>query len=174
MCGWTDDDCGLGRMHWVNMPDDGENFRATVGLDDRRNVLRFGGSAAMDEQFADAGAEAARRLPAGSFAELPDIDVIVAAPARAGYRAALAARLGVPGSGSSSPTTRGCIPPLWWPRCATESTSSHRAAVFCSSPRARASLPVPRCTALRAPGARTTAGATCLLPEATSGRDHRP
>src|SRR6478736_4486916 len=96
LCDWSDDDCGLGRVHWVNVPDDGENFRATVGLEDSRNVLRFGGSAAMDEQFAGAGAEVARRCLREASLELTDIDVIVAAPARAGYRAALAARLGVP------------------------------------------------------------------------------
>ena len=96
LCDWSDDDCGLGRVHWVNVPDDGENFRATVGLKDSRNVLRFGGSAAMDEQFAGAGAEVARRCLREASLELTDIDVIVAAPARAGHRAALAARLGVP------------------------------------------------------------------------------
>ena len=60
LCDWSDDDFGLGRVHWVNIPDDGENFRATVGLEDARNVLRFSGSAAMDEQFAAAGAQVAR------------------------------------------------------------------------------------------------------------------
>ena len=50
----------------------------------------------MDEQFAAAGAEVARRCLREASLELTDIDVIVAAPARAGYRAALAARLGVP------------------------------------------------------------------------------
>ncbi len=96
LCDWSDDDCGLGRVHWVNLPDDGENFRATVGLQDSRNVLRFGESAAMDEQFAGAGAEVARRCLREASLDLTDIDVIVAAPPRAGYRAALAACLGVP------------------------------------------------------------------------------
>ena len=96
LCNWSDDDYGLGRVHWVNSPDDGENFRATVGLEDSRNVLRFGESAAMDERFAGAGAEVVRRCLLDASAELTDIDVIVAAPARAGYRAALAAGLGVP------------------------------------------------------------------------------
>jgi 3-oxoacyl-[acyl-carrier-protein] synthase III len=95
-CRWVDDDCGLGRVQWVNAPDDGEHFRATVGLTDSRNVLRFEGSASMDERFASAGAEAARRCLQNASLELSDVEMIVAAPARAGYRAALAAHLGVP------------------------------------------------------------------------------
>ena len=73
-----------------------KSFRAIVGLEDSRNVLRFGESAAMDDQFAGAGAEVARRCLREASLELTDIDGIVAAPARAGYRAALAVRLGVP------------------------------------------------------------------------------
>jgi 3-oxoacyl-[acyl-carrier-protein] synthase III len=96
LCNWTDDDYGLGRVHWVNVPDDGENFRATVGLEDARNVLRFGGSAAMDEQFAAAGAQVARNCLREASLELSDVDMIVAAPGRGGYRTALATHLGVP------------------------------------------------------------------------------
>ncbi|MDT5206274.1 MAG: 3-oxoacyl-[acyl-carrier-protein] synthase [Mycobacterium sp.] len=96
LCDWSDDDFGLGRVHWVNIPDDGENFRATVGLEDTRNVLRFERSAAMDEQFAAAGAQAARSCLLEASLGLMDVDVIVAAPARHGYRAALAAQLAVP------------------------------------------------------------------------------
>ena len=96
LCDWSDDDFGLGRVHWVNIPDDGENFRATVGLEDARNVLRFNGSATMDEQFAAAGAQVARSCLQEASLGLSDIDVIVAAPARHAYRAALAAGLEVP------------------------------------------------------------------------------
>ena len=96
LCDWSDDDFGLGRVHWVNVPDDGENFRATVGLEDARNVLRFSGSAAMDEQFAAAGAQVARNCLQEASLGLSDVDIIVAAPARHAYRAALAAQLAVP------------------------------------------------------------------------------
>ncbi|HXA10796.1 MAG TPA: 3-oxoacyl-[acyl-carrier-protein] synthase III C-terminal domain-containing protein [Mycobacterium sp.] len=96
LCDWSDDDFGLGRVHWVNIPDDGENFRATVGLEDARNVLRFSGSAAMDEQFAAASAQVARSCLQEASLGLSDVDFIVAAPARHGYRAALAAQLAVP------------------------------------------------------------------------------
>ena len=96
LCDWRDDDFGLGPVHWVNLPDDGANFRATVGLDDARNVLRFSGSTAMDEQFAAAGAQVAHSCLQEASLSLSDIDIIVAAPARHGYREALAAQLAVP------------------------------------------------------------------------------
>lgn len=96
LCDWSDDDFGLGRVHWVNIPDDGENMRATVGLEDARNVLRFSGSSAMDEKFATAGAQVARTCLQEASLALSDVDVIVAAPARPEFRAALATQLGVP------------------------------------------------------------------------------
>lgn len=96
LCGWRDDDYGLGRVHWINVPDDGETFRATIGFEDSRNVLRVRQSATMDERFATAGSEVARSCLREASLELADIDMIVAAPARPEYRVALAAHLGVP------------------------------------------------------------------------------
>lgn len=40
LCRWTDGPAGLGEVHWVNSPDDGASFSATVGLQDGHNVLR--------------------------------------------------------------------------------------------------------------------------------------
>ena len=60
LCRWTDDEFGLGPVHWVNCSDAGESFCATVGLEDSRNVLRVRESDSMDERFATAGAQAAR------------------------------------------------------------------------------------------------------------------
>ena len=96
LCGWTDDDCGLGHVYWVNLPDEGDNFSATVGLIDGRNILRFNDSPAVDHQFAEAAARVADECLRKSSLGLGDIDVIVAAPARRAYRAALATRLGLP------------------------------------------------------------------------------
>lgn len=96
LCGWTGDDYGLGRVHWINLPDNGETFSATIGLEDRRNVLRVRQSATMDERFATAGSEVARSCLREASLELADVDMIVAAPARQEYRAALATHLGVP------------------------------------------------------------------------------
>ena len=115
LCGWSDDDFGLGRVHWVNIPDDGENFRATVGLEDSRNVLRFSGSAAMDEQFAAAGAQVGPQLPPGGLARTFPTSTS-SSPRRPGTAIA---RHWPPNSqyrwnGSPSPTTRACIPPRWW------------------------------------------------------------
>jgi 3-oxoacyl-[acyl-carrier-protein] synthase-3 len=96
LCRWTDDDYGLGRISWVNGPDDGNDFQATVGSDDARNVLRFRESPDLDERLAATAAQAARNCLSDSGLTLTDIDVIIAAPARRGYRAALARHLDVP------------------------------------------------------------------------------
>jgi 3-oxoacyl-[acyl-carrier-protein] synthase III len=98
LCRWTDDDDGLSGVSWVNADgaEDAEIFSATVGFADARNVLRFNQSAAMDEHFAVAAAEAARACLDAQSARLEDIDLIVAAPARPGYRVALSQLLGVP------------------------------------------------------------------------------
>jgi 3-oxoacyl-[acyl-carrier-protein] synthase-3 len=96
LCDWTDDDCGLGRIHWTNAPDEGESFNATVGLVDHRNVLRFAVSDTIDERFAAAAIQAVEECLRESCLRLDEIDVIAAAPARPRYRTALATGLGVP------------------------------------------------------------------------------
>lgn len=97
LCRWTDDDYGLGRVSWVSTVDpDDDTFAATVGFADARNVLRFHQSAAMDERFAATAAEAVRACLDAASLQLADVDLVVAAPARPGYRAALSDRLGVP------------------------------------------------------------------------------
>lgn len=96
LCSWSGDGDGLGHFHWTNCADDGENFRATVGFGDARNVLRFSQSATKEEQFANIGAEAARGCLAKSSLALADVDAIIAAPAGHGYGVALATALGVP------------------------------------------------------------------------------
>ena len=99
LCRWTDEDYGLSRVSWVNATDvvlETEAFSATVGFADARNVLRVTQSAAMDEEFAGAAADAVRACLDAQSVRLDDIDLIVAAPARTGYRAALSHLLGVP------------------------------------------------------------------------------
>ncbi len=93
LCTWTDDDRGLGRPHWHNVPDAGDSFSATVGLVDHRNVLRFAISAMADVQFADAAARAVGRCLGESALRIEDVDAVVAAPASPRFRAALATQL---------------------------------------------------------------------------------
>lgn len=95
LCDWTDDDYGLQAIHWVNLSDEGESFSATVGLADRRNVLRFSASDTIDERFATAAIQAVDECLREAKLKLDDIDAIVAAPAWPGYRATLAVRLSV-------------------------------------------------------------------------------
>ncbi len=95
LCRWTDDDYGLGPIRWANGPDDGDDFQATVGSQDARNVLRFRESSDLDERLAATAAQAARECLSDSGLPLSDIDVIIAAPARHRFRAALARHLDV-------------------------------------------------------------------------------
>jgi 3-oxoacyl-[acyl-carrier-protein] synthase-3 len=96
LCGWTDSDDGLQRVHWTNSFDDGENFNATVGLIDGHNVLRFAESDTVDSQYATAARRAVEECLRDAGLRLDDVDAIVAAPNRCAFRTELASRLGVP------------------------------------------------------------------------------
>ncbi len=96
LCGWRDDDTGLGPVSWVARPDEGAGFNATVGLGDRRNVLRFRHSDDIDARYADAAAAAVENCLRHGGVELGDVDAIVAAPGQPGFVTELAGRLGVP------------------------------------------------------------------------------
>src|SRR6185312_1331867 len=96
LCNWTDDNYGLGAVSWVNDPDHGENFRATVGSDNARNVLHFNESEVLDEALVATAGQAVRNCLRHEALAPSDIDVVIAAPARRQYRIALAAALGIP------------------------------------------------------------------------------
>jgi 3-oxoacyl-[acyl-carrier-protein] synthase-3 len=96
LCTRSGDDRGLGRPYWVNKPDARECYSATVGMVDHRNVLRVFIDDSADEAFAEVAAQAACRCLNASSLSIADIDAVVAAPARARYRAALATKLNVP------------------------------------------------------------------------------
>ena len=97
LCNWTDDDCGFGRVSWVNDPDDSENFQATVGSEDARNVLRFRESPVLDERLATTAAQAARNCLRDCALTLSDIDVarerVIVAEDEKMHTASLAAAL---------------------------------------------------------------------------------
>ncbi|BAV41051.1 3-oxoacyl-ACP synthase [Mycobacterium ulcerans] len=97
LCGWSDDTYGLSRVQWANAVNGkaDESFSATVGFADARNVLRFAESAEADEEFAAVAAHAVRECLAANCVALSSVDMIVVAPPRPGFRAALSARLGV-------------------------------------------------------------------------------
>ena len=96
LCSRTDDDYGLGRVHWVDNPDDCETFNATVSLIDGRNTLRFDASDAIDDRLTAAAGQAVDECLREAGLQIDEIHAIVAAPARPDYRAGLAALLGVP------------------------------------------------------------------------------
>jgi 3-oxoacyl-[acyl-carrier-protein] synthase-3 len=96
LCGWTEDDSGFDSFRWANVPDDGESLRATVAYRDGRNRLEIVASEQMDEAYAAAGAKVASECLDGASIDLAGVDLVLAAPARPGFRAGLATRLGVP------------------------------------------------------------------------------
>jgi 3-oxoacyl-[acyl-carrier-protein] synthase III len=96
LCSWTDDGRGLGRTYWKNVPEHADAFAATIGLQGgHRNVLRIHESSSADAQYAEAAALAVNRCLSESHLTIEDIDAIAAAPAKPGFRAALAKHLGV-------------------------------------------------------------------------------
>lgn len=98
LCRWTDADYGLGSVHWSAAVDDGDSFRASVGLYDARNVLRFSESAAFDVELARVSARAARSCLSQSSLGPDDLSMVIAAPGRRRYRAAMANLLAIPQS----------------------------------------------------------------------------
>jgi 3-oxoacyl-[acyl-carrier-protein] synthase-3 len=96
LCRRGDDKAGLTQVHWASDLDPGESFTATVGLADRRNVLRFSIDDECAAEFAATAARAAAACLSAEHLTMTDVDAIIAAPAHSGYRQALAAQLDVP------------------------------------------------------------------------------
>jgi 3-oxoacyl-[acyl-carrier-protein] synthase III len=96
LCTWSNQDDGLGRIHWVTEPDDGDTFRASIDFDMFRNVLRFHKSAEIAKPLAAASTRAVRLCLDDAGLELSDIPLIIAAPPDHRYRDELATGLGVP------------------------------------------------------------------------------
>jgi 3-oxoacyl-[acyl-carrier-protein] synthase-3 len=143
LCSWTDDDHGLGPVHWVSDPDDGESFRATIGSEDARNVLHIHESPELDRRLAIVAVRAALRCLDESSVALADIDAVIASPARRGFRNALAAHLDMP-------VDRIVV---------ADDEKTHTASLVASLDRALNHLPIGARVMLVAAGAGITAGA---------------
>ncbi len=96
LCSWSDDQRGLGKTYWENLPQHSDCFSATVGLlNGHRNVLRIHETPEADSHYAEVAALAVSRCLRESHVTIEDIDIVAAAPARPGFRTALAGLLGV-------------------------------------------------------------------------------
>lgn len=93
LCGWAEGESGLGPFYWTNSPAHAAAFRSRLTYEDGRNRLVVSASDDVDEVFAGAAANVARKCLAGSVG-LDAVDCIVAAPAGATFATALAAHLG--------------------------------------------------------------------------------
>jgi 3-oxoacyl-[acyl-carrier-protein] synthase-3 len=96
LCGWAADDSGFSCFRSAGFPDDGETFHSTVTSRDGRNRLEIVASDHLDATYAVAGAKVAFESLANASTDLASVDLVVAAPARPGFRTALAAHLNVP------------------------------------------------------------------------------
>jgi 3-oxoacyl-[acyl-carrier-protein] synthase III len=96
LCSWAPGDFGFSSFHWVNCPDGGDNFRATVEFDNAQNILRFHQTEEAEKVFAAAAAEAAYNCLANASLSLGDIDIVVAVPAARRCRLAIANQLDLP------------------------------------------------------------------------------
>ncbi len=96
LCTWSNQDDGLGPVHWVNDPDGSESFRASIDFDMSRNVLRFRESTGIATELATAATQAARLCLDDAALDVSEVPIIIGAPADRRYRAELAANLGIP------------------------------------------------------------------------------
>lgn len=96
LCGWAADDSGFDSFSWANFPDGGESFHSTVSYRDGRNRLEIVASDQMDEAYAAAGSKVALACLDSASTDLAAVDLVLAAPARPGFRAGLAANLDIP------------------------------------------------------------------------------
>jgi 3-oxoacyl-[acyl-carrier-protein] synthase-3 len=80
VCRWAPGDNGLGPFRWHSSPDDGASFKATVGFEDNRNILRIAEEADFAERAADAAVAAAHGLLSGNRLDPADIGLVVASP----------------------------------------------------------------------------------------------
>ncbi len=96
LCRWADDDSGLHAYTWANFPDGGQSCRTIVSYEHGRNRMRFEASDTADDVFAAAASKVAAECLGSASIDPGALDLIVAAPAHAGFIAALASHLSVP------------------------------------------------------------------------------
>jgi 3-oxoacyl-[acyl-carrier-protein] synthase-3 len=95
VCRWTKDDHGLTSFRWHNRPDDGISFRATIALEQGRNVLAIVQDPAFGERVGEVAALVARDVLEAHATSANEIDLVVASPALPTFTKALGAHLGV-------------------------------------------------------------------------------
>lgn len=95
VCRWQDGDSGLMGFRWHHTPDGGESFRATVGFQDRRNVLTVVEDPVFAKRAGEAASEAAAELLEELGLDPPDLCAVVASPGRPAYVDVLVDRLGL-------------------------------------------------------------------------------
>jgi 3-oxoacyl-[acyl-carrier-protein] synthase-3 len=96
LCSWDDGPVGLSAVRWERSRDDGELYHATVGFEQRRNVLRVETRPAFADRAGNCAAKAAAAVLADEGVSQDDLDLVVASPLTDRFREALVGYLGLP------------------------------------------------------------------------------
>jgi 3-oxoacyl-[acyl-carrier-protein] synthase-3 len=94
-CTYESGDRGVVDVRWGTWPDDGEAWRATVGTDTGRNLLRIDVDDAFYERAGISAAKVAVEMLDGTDTPASNISVVVAAPAHPEFLHAFATRTGI-------------------------------------------------------------------------------
>jgi 3-oxoacyl-[acyl-carrier-protein] synthase-3 len=95
VCRWTESNHGLAPVRWHNRPENGASFRATIALEQGRNVLGIVQDPTFGERVGEvAGVVAREVLDAHALSE-KDVDLVVASPALPAFTKVLGAELGI-------------------------------------------------------------------------------
>jgi len=94
-CTYEPGERGVVDVRWGSWPDDGETWRATIGTDAGRNLLRIDVDDAFYERAGTATAKVAVELLDGAGTSPADISVVVAAPAHLDFVRAFSAHSGI-------------------------------------------------------------------------------
>ncbi len=96
VCRWAETQCGLASFRWHNRPDNGTNFRASIGLQQGRNVLSIHEGPGFADQVAEAAVVPALELLTDHHLCADDINLLVCSPAGPAFAKRIAVELGLP------------------------------------------------------------------------------
>jgi 3-oxoacyl-[acyl-carrier-protein] synthase-3 len=92
VCGWADNDLGLGEMHWESFAEDTASFRSSIGQRDGRNLLEIEIDDLYYERAGAAAAKVVARVLDDASLRVDDLTTVVLAPGQHALARAFADR----------------------------------------------------------------------------------